>query len=289
MSARHIYKPGLYFGLTFLITFAFWLPGAFLSHQETQSPLYILLGLAGMVTPFLLSLVLIFASNDPAMKKDAVNRLINPRLIQLRMLPAFLLIMPLTVAASILLSLPFGGSLTQFQLAEGFSFSAGAVPALLVLVLAACFEELGWRGYGFESLQSRSTYLTASLIFGLLWSLWHLPLVFVKGMYQYEIWQQNVWYGVNFFVSLIPLGVIVSWLCIKNGKSILAAVLFHFLVNIFQEKFSMTQTTKCIETLVLAVVAIAIVAFDKELFFSREHLAPSEGRWAPAKPSVSAS
>ncbi|MBX0330165.1 hypothetical protein K2Z83_21075 [Oscillochloris sp. ZM17-4] len=66
--------------------------------------------------------------------------------------------------------------------------------------------------------------------------------------------------------------MIVSWICIKSGKSILAAVLVHFLINIAQETFAVAQTTKCIQTLVLAVVAIGIVAYDNELFRSKAHL-----------------
>jgi hypothetical protein len=33
-----------------------------------------------------------------------------------------------------------------------------------------------------------------------------------------------------------------------------------------------TQITKCIETVVLTVVVVAIIAIDKEMFFSKEHL-----------------
>ena len=188
------------------------------------------------------------------------------------MLPAFLLIMPLSVLASIFLSLPFGGSVSQFQFAEGFSFSSGFVPVLLLLLLAASFEELGWRGYAFDSLQSRYTYFTASIIFSILWSLWHFPLIFVNNSYQYEIFHESIWFGVNFFVSIIPMGVIISWICIKNGKSVIAAILFHFIVNMSQEILAISQTTKCIETVVLAVVAAVIIVLDKELFFSKEHL-----------------
>ena len=77
-------------------------------------------------------------------------------------------------------------------------------------------------------------------------------------------------------MSIIPLGVIVSWICIKNGKSVIAAILFHFIVNISQEILNVTQSTKCIETVVLALVAIAIVVMDRKLFFSRGRL-PTEG------------
>lgn len=133
--------------------------------------------------------------------------------------------------------------------------------------MAAGFEELGWRGYAFDSLQSRYNLFTASIIFSILWSLWHFPLIFVNSSYQYELFHENIWFAVNFFVSIIPMGVIISWFCIKNGKSVIAAVLFHFIVNMSQEMFAMTQTVKCIETAVLAVVAAVIVVLDKEMFF----------------------
>lgn len=208
------------------------------------------------------------------MKKDFVNRLINIRLIRLKMLPVLFLIMPLTVLVSIALSLPFGGSFSQFQFAEGFSFSSGFVPVLLLLLLAAGFEELGWRGYAFDSLQSQYTYFKASVVFSILWSLWHFPLIFVNNSYQYEIFHQNIWFGVNFFISIIPMGVIISWMCIKNGKSVLSAILFHFVINLSQEILAISQITKCIETVVLIVVVAVIIVLDKDMFFSKEHLIP---------------
>jgi membrane protease YdiL (CAAX protease family) len=257
--------------MTFLVTYALWFAGAYVSFQDDKNGLYTLLMLPGLMTPFLLSLVMVFASKNSDLKKDFVNRLINPRLIQPKMLPAFVLIMPLSVLASILLSIPFGGSISQFQLAEGFSFS-GFVPALSILVLAAGFEELGWRGYAFDSLQSRHNFFTASIIFSVLWSLWHFPLIFVNNSYQYEIFHENIWFAVNFFVSIIPMGVIISWICIKNRKSIIAAILFHFIVNMSQEMLEITQITKCIETVLLTVVVVVIIAIDKEMFFRKNIL-----------------
>jgi hypothetical protein len=213
-----------------------------------------------------------FTAKAPAGKRDYINRLLNPRLFQLRTLPVFIFLMPLAVLTSTVLSLPFGGSLAQFQLAEEFSFSSGFVPVLLLLLMAATFEELGWRGYAFDSLQSRYTFFTASLIFGILWSLWHFPLIFVKDSYQYAIFNENIWFGMNFFVSIVPLGIIVSWFCIKNRKSMLAEIAFHFIINMSQEMLAISQVTKCIETFVLTGVVIAIVLRAKELFFSKEHL-----------------
>jgi hypothetical protein len=272
MTSKYNYKTGFYYAVTFIITYAFWFAGAYVSFQNKISDYYMLLMLPGLMTPFIVSIILILRSGNADLKKDYINRLTNIRLIQPKILPAFFLIMPLAVVVSALISLFFGGSMSQFQLAEGFSFSTGFVPVLLLLLLAATFEELGWRGYAFDSLQSKHTYFTASLLFGILWSLWHFPLVFVNNSYQYEIFQQSFLYGLNFFVGIVPLGFIISWICIKNGKSVIAAIAFHFIVNMSQEILNISQTTKCIETVVLIVIAAIIVAYDRNMFFSRDHI-----------------
>ncbi|MDW5548645.1 MmRce1 family CPBP family CAAX prenyl protease [Methanosarcina sp.] len=269
MIPKYRYKPWTYFAATFIATYALWFAGAYLSFQDEKNGLYMLFMFFGLLIPFILSFFMIFTSKNSGLKRDFINRLINLRLIKPKMFPVFFLVMPLTVLISIFISLPFGGSVSQFQLADGFSFSTGSVPTLVFLMLAACFEELGWRGYAFDSLQSRHTYFMASIIFSILWSLWHFPLIFVNHFYQYEIYHENIWYAVNFFVGIIPMGVFVSWICIKNGKSIPAAILFHFIVNICQEALTVTQTTKCIETLVITLVVAIIIVLDKDMFFSK--------------------
>jgi membrane protease YdiL (CAAX protease family) len=273
INKEYRYKPMLYFSSTFVITFAFWFIGAYASFQQDLKDYSMVFILAGLVTPFIISFIMIFRSENFVLRKEFINRLINPKLIRIKTLPIFILLMPVSVLVSIVLSLPIGGSILQFQFAEGFSFSSGFVPVLLLLLLAATFEELGWRGYAFDSLQSRYNYFSASLIFSLLWSAWHFPLIFVKDSYQYEILNQNIWFAVNFFVSIIPMGIIISYICIKNRKSVIAAILFHFIINISQEVLDISQTTKCIETVVLVVVAAVIILVDKEMFFSKAHLA----------------
>jgi hypothetical protein len=47
---------------------------------------------------------------------------------------------------------------------------------------------------------------------------------------------------------------------------------FHFFVNFLQEKIAITQTTKCVETVVLYIVASVIVALNKDLFFETRHI-----------------
>jgi len=261
------YQPVRYYAWTYLVTFALLLMGAYVSHVDTNG-LFLVFIVPATMTPFAVSLVMLLRSKDPSLKKDFGRRIVDLRLIVPGMVPVLLLGGPLLVVVSILVSLPFGGSIDQFRFSDGFASVGLLVPGLIMLFVIASFEELGWRGYAFNSLLSRSANLfRAALIFGVLWSLWHLPLVLVKDTYQYQVTQESVWFGLNFFISVIPLGVLVSWVWIRSRKSILAAVVFHTMVNVAQEALRTTQATKCIETAVLIVVTAAIVLLDRRLFF----------------------
>jgi membrane protease YdiL (CAAX protease family) len=70
----------------------------------------------------------------------------------------------------------------------------------------------------------------------------------------------------------MPLGFIVTWVYVKNNRSIFASIIFHFFVNLLQEKVAMTQITKCVETLVLFAAAAVVVITNKKLFFEKEHI-----------------
>lgn len=99
--------------------------------------------LPGLLTPFLVSLVFLFASRNKSLTKDFFNRRVNLKLIRPAMLPNILVLMAATVILSVAISVLFGGSPEQFQFADGFSFSTLAVPVLAILLLAATIEELG--------------------------------------------------------------------------------------------------------------------------------------------------
>ena len=52
---------------------------------------------------------------------------------------------------------------------------------VLLTVLTGIGEELGWRGFAMQCLQSRYNALVSSLILGLFWGLWHARNFFVAG------------------------------------------------------------------------------------------------------------
>jgi membrane protease YdiL (CAAX protease family) len=267
------YKPIRFFSLTFGVTWVCWFAAPHLGDPEGGDPIFLVLMLIGLLTPFASALYLIIASKNEALKKIFFNKLLNIKLIRPSSIPLFFVLFPASMIVSILISTLFGYSLDQFTVAEEFSFTVGAVPTLLFLLLAACFEELGWRGYGVESLNSSRSYFEATAIFGVLWSLWHVPMFFIPHSYQAELLQEDFFLVLNFFVSIVPLAFIISWFCKKNSGSILAAVLIHTIINFTQEFFQVSPYTKCIQTLVLIVVAVVFVVADKEVFFGDNKLA----------------
>jgi membrane protease YdiL (CAAX protease family) len=269
MNQVYRYNPVKFFALTYVVTWVSWFLGAFFSYQEYGESIYILFMIPGLVAPFAIALWMILSSKSSWLKKRFTDRLFNLKRIKPVSIIPMIVLMPVVVVLSALISMQFGQPADQLQLAEGFSFSAGFIPVLLVLILAASFEELGWRSYAMDSLNAKFNYFTATLIFAGLWGGWHFPLFFINNYYQNEIVRMNILFGINFFVSTIPIAFIISWLCKLNRGSILIAILFHFFINICQEALQITQVTKCIETGVLFLVAAVIVLLNRKMFFEK--------------------
>ncbi|HAM44492.1 MAG TPA: CPBP family intramembrane metalloprotease, partial [Propionibacteriaceae bacterium] len=82
MNRTFQYRPVFYFSLTFELTYALWFVGAYLSQRDETRGIYVLFLLAGLVTPFIVSLVMIFTSGNAVLRRDFVNRLTNLRLIR---------------------------------------------------------------------------------------------------------------------------------------------------------------------------------------------------------------
>jgi CAAX protease family protein len=88
-------------------------------------------------------------------------------------------------------------------------------------------EELGWRGYLLPRL-SPVGGVTAAMIVGVIWGLWHAPLIFLIG---YEYGDPNALRAVFMFVlPSITLSVFLAWLRFRSG-SIWPGVLAHAVGN----------------------------------------------------------
>ena len=143
---------------------------------------------------------------------------------------------------------------------------------LKVILREGINKSLGWRGYGEDAVGAYNSWFKESIIFGCIWSLWHLPLFWIPGTYQYGLKEMGIMYVINFLLSVIPLDFLQTWVYVKNNRSMLATIIFHLFINIMQEKINMTPETKCIQTIFVVIAAIIIVVINKEMFFETQHV-----------------
>ena len=270
MKTEIVYKPVRFFLITFLITWISWFIAAYFSYQKGKEGIQLLFMIPGLFAPFVAVLIMMSGAKNKALRKDFWDRL-SLRKIKLRYFPAILLIMPFALFLATALSLLFGQSANQFLLSSEFEIMNGSVLLnLLILFLAPTLEELGWRGYGVDSLRSKSTLFKTTMLFALLWALWHLPLFFINGYYQHELWDMSIVYVINFFAQVLVATILMNWMYYKNNRSITAGILFHFMFNLFSVLFQTEQFTKCLITIILFVISIVIILRNKELFFDKD-------------------
>lgn len=265
---QYRYRPFRFYLIVFAFTWAFWIAAAFCKSEGSAMTLMFL----GLCVPALSAILTVQLSKSRALKADLKRKVVGfYRIRPLNVLAAVVLFGGI-VAASILASTLFGQSLDQFSFTADFSFSIRGSSALLTILLASVIEEVGWRGYGEDSIAQYHNWFWESIFFGFIWSFWHLPLFFIPGSYQAGLAQLGFGFALNFFVSVIPLGFITTWVYVKNNRSMLACIVFHLFVNFFQEKIAMTPVTKCVETAVIAAVAVVLVLTNRELFFETAHV-----------------
>ena len=266
-TEKYKYKPVLFFALAYVFTWIFWIPAIYL--PESISPLLMLIGL---MAPAIVSTVFIMASGSDLLKQDFKNKIIGFYKVKWLNVLWAVIVFAIVIVCSILLSLFFGQSLDQFSFTENFSFTGvGIAGAFITITVASIIEEVGWKGYCEDSIGNYMNWFWESMIFGVLWSLWHFPLIFIHGTYQAGL-MVNPLYVINFFVSGIPMGFVITWVYLESDRSILACMIFHFFVNFMQEKIALTPETKCLETIVITLVAVIIVMAKKDMFFETRHV-----------------
>ena len=111
---------------------------------------------------------------------------------------------------------------------------------LIVAVLMApllnvitCFgEEWGWRGYMMPKLLGKMKFLPAVLLGGLIWGLWHAPIIAMGHNYGTE-YAGAPWLGIAMMcLFCISLGTLFTWWCTKAGNC-WPAIIGHGAINGF--------------------------------------------------------
>ncbi len=113
-----------------------------------------------------------------------------------------------------------------FSLESSVSFSIESITSLL-FDGGGLMEELGWRGFALPRLQRKYSPLKATIIVGVIWALWHIP---VKTDVLSDLTNFVVFYIFFTFVAIL-YSIIITYFYNKAGGSVLIAVAIHGLYN----------------------------------------------------------
>jgi CAAX protease family protein len=146
----------------------------------------------------------------------------------------------------------------------------GAVPLPKLAIVFVFFalvdgplgEEIGWRGYLLPKLLERRGPLVASLVVGVVWYLWHLPLYLATGRFE-----MTATFLLGYLVQNVAWSFVHTWFFRRSGGSAFLAVLLHtagnysvYLLVTFFPALEQAPATEAIYVAVVAVTALCAAA-----------------------------
>jgi len=213
-------KPVLYFfALSYILSWLIWIP---LGLEEQG---YLQLGLPyglkdlGSYGPGVAALIIVACEYGWQDIKSLLSRIVIWR-FNIYWYALVILGAGFLGLAALLISALFGQAAVSFVGRPPFYL----FPLYLIWVIifgGPLGEELGWRGYVLPALMVKYGAVRSSLIIGVLWSAWHLPLFWMPGTVQYEL------SFITYTMMTVPLAFIYTWIHLGTGGSVLAAILFH--------------------------------------------------------------
>lgn len=157
----------------------------------------------------------------------------------------------------------------------------GYLPMLLYTVLLmGGNEEPGWRGFALPHLQERSTPVAATILLGVVWAFWHLPVLAANPETQHGMASVLALLPVALvtLVNIVSLTFVYTWVY-NHTRSILLCILLHasgnaanaLLIplpnealqgNVYQTLLLVTTAINVIVALILVVVTRGRLGYD---------------------------
>jgi membrane protease YdiL (CAAX protease family) len=136
--------------------------------------------------------------------------------------------------------------------------------AAFILVFGPVPEELGWRGYALDRLQERWSPLSAALALGAAWGAWHIPLFVLKGYFG-----ETSPPPVPFMLDILLTSVLIAWIYNHTRASVLAAILFHFMVNLTGELLVPSRQVRLYRTGLIGILVMGLILWRGSALRSR--------------------
>jgi membrane protease YdiL (CAAX protease family) len=253
-------RTWLYFILVTIYSLIFYLPAILLKGKGYEFP-KILLIFAGGSAPFVIGLSLVHKTYSQEEQKDFWGRISRFKPIGLLWMTIIFLVNFIPTLIALISGVIINTQGTSFYgLKEYFSSFLGVIGTTGFTFIAVFIEEIGWRGYALDGLQKKMHPLASSLILGSYWVIWHFPLFFIKGTYQYNLGfgSKKFWL---FCFSLLFQTFIISWIYNNTNRSTLSAMFFHFISNMFGSMFCFNTAIESIRVTIYGVIALTIIVY----------------------------
>lgn len=145
----------------------------------------------------------------------------------------------------------------------------------LISLVSATGEEIGWRGFLVPALSRRWSFGTTALVSGLIWGVWHVPLILFAG---YNA-GTPAWFAIPcFLVGVLALATMLAWLRIRSS-SFWPGALLHASHNLYVQGFfdRITIDTGVTRWLTgeFGAVFVAVLLVTGTLFHRARHQLPS--------------
>ncbi len=254
-----------FFVLAYAISWLLWLPLVVSGDSSPSGPGFILL-LLGSLVPSAVAILLVAMLHGGAGVRKLLQRLLIWR-VGVGWWVAVGLVAALALGA-VGLSVLLGGRSPDVTV---------TIPGAVALFVFSIFpgsaggEEIGWRGFALPHLQAARSALRASLVLGVVWGVWHLPLYLVgtdiRPLSLFAPW----------VVLTVAVSVIYTWIYNGTGGSLLLVVLFHAASNVpltvFLEPLEKDELTQpfLIYVALMMLAAAVVVAATGPATLSRSH------------------
>jgi CAAX protease family protein len=237
-----------FFVLAYAISWILWLP-LVVSRDDSPTGWGFVLLLLGSLVPSTVAIVLVAVLHGRAGVRKLLRRLLIWR-VDVRWWVAVVVLSTLALGA-VGLSVLLGGDAPDVTV---------TIPGAVILFLFSIFpgsaggEEIGWRGFALPHLQAVRSALGASVVLGVVWGVWHLPL-YLTGADIRPLGLFAPWVLIT-----VAASVIYTWIYNGTGGSLLIVVLFHAASNLLLTVFLVDPFEDQLTRPFLIYVALMILA-----------------------------
>jgi len=202
--------------------------------------------------PSLAGFAVVAFFSSPAGLRDWARRCLNWRVgwrwfVLAFLAPPAVMVCALAIHAALVGELPAWPASGHIPLAiANFGF--------VLLIGGPLGEEFGWRGYLMPAISANLNWRAASLVIGVVWGLWHLPL-----FYMADTAQSQMAIPV-FMLNILAGSVMFGWLFERTLGSVLPALVLHTSLNAWAGILAIVPTAATGRPYALVTVLLVLVA-----------------------------